>query len=195
VAGVSESDQCSPLNDEHKTEIVMRLAAFYTPRSVIRMLAEEYGVTISLAEVRSYDPTRYAGRALIEQWTTLFYAMRDAVVAGSEEIGAANKMVRVRWLDGMARDAMDNGAFRVAREMLAEAAKEMGDRDAGKQKHERSEPSDSVADLSEAELDRRITASAASLGLRLVPLRSDEFEAPAGEEIPPLQQAGEPVSG
>src|SRR3954453_16037066 len=45
VAGVSESDQCSPLNDEHKTEIVMRLAAFYTPRSVIRMLAEEYGVT------------------------------------------------------------------------------------------------------------------------------------------------------
>ena len=43
------------------------------------------------------------------------------------EVGAANKMVRVRWLDAMVHDAMNRGEIKVAAKLLAQAAKEMGD--------------------------------------------------------------------
>src|SRR5712671_6838685 len=121
------TDPRRKLNREHKVQLVQRLAGFDTHRAIIKWLQEEYGITLSRKGVAYYDPTTYAGRRLVERWKTLFFETRKAIREGRVEIGAANKMVRVRWLDAMARDAMDEGEFKVAAQLLAQTAKEVGD--------------------------------------------------------------------
>ena len=122
------------LNDAQKTSVVQRLAGHDSPGAIVRALAEDHGIVISNQAITRYDPTSYYGRrSLNERWRTLFFTTRAAIVAGQAEIAAANKMVRVRWLDFMARDAMDRRKFRVAREMLADVAKELGQRDTNPQ--------------------------------------------------------------
>jgi hypothetical protein len=128
----------------------------------------------------------------------LFYETRKAVQEGRAEIGAANKMVRVRMLDEMAREAMDEREFRVAREMLTEVAKEMGQR-RQPTKGWQEDGGPQLSDLSEAELDQRIKDTAARLGYAFVPLPTEKTADAGrsagddGAEGP--EQAREPASG
>jgi hypothetical protein len=162
------NDPRRKLNREQKMQLVQRLAGFDSPRNIIRWLREEHDVIISRKGVAYYDPTTYAGRGLVEHWKTLFFATRNAILEERAEIGAANKMVRVRWLDAMVHDAMDRDDPRLAAHLLAQVAKEMGESRTNRQKQH----SGVQEDISEAELDRRIAAAAAALGLMLVPIPS-----------------------
>jgi hypothetical protein len=120
----------SKLNDALRTYVVQRLAGHDSPGAIMRALAEDHGVVISNQSVTRYDPTSYNGqRSCGKRWRTLFFTTRAAIEAGQAEIAAANKMVRVRWLDFMARDAMDRRKYRAARELLADVARELGQRD------------------------------------------------------------------
>ena len=81
-----------------------------------------------------YDPNTCSGKRCSDKWKTLFYETRKAIVAGKMQIGVANKRVRLRWLDAMAQDAMDEGNFNSAVKALAQAARETGERRAKKQR-------------------------------------------------------------
>ena len=155
------------LTDEQKIKVVQRLAAYDSPAVILKWLREEYALTVDRTAVTYYDPNSYAGRRCPERWKTLFFAMRKATVANWAEIGAANKMVRVRWLDRLVHDAMDRGDAKLAAQILAQVAREMDPRYATKKQEYRQPP---ARDISDAELDRRIAAAAAALGLELGPI-------------------------
>jgi hypothetical protein len=116
------------LTDAQKVQIVKRLAAYDPPEVILRWLQEEYGLTVDRTAILYYNPERYAGRRCPERWKTLFHEMRKTIVAGWAEIGAAHKMVRVRWLDAMVHDAMYSGDYRLAMKCLAQVRREMDPR-------------------------------------------------------------------
>ena len=127
----------SKLSDEQKDYVVRRLAGHDSPSAIVKALAEDFGVSVTRNAVIRYDPTSYIGaRECAKRWRKLFLEARAAFNAGKTDIGAANKMVRVRWLDGMARAAMDKEHFMLAAALLKQVAEEMGDRFTNRQKLE-----------------------------------------------------------
>jgi hypothetical protein len=121
------TDTSGKLTEEQKEYVVHRLAAFDTPSAVQRGLAEEFGVVVARASVQFYDPTKRASRRLHEKWKSLFHATREALHKGSAEIGASHVLVRIRWRERMALDAMETGNSELANDILDSIAKEVGD--------------------------------------------------------------------
>jgi hypothetical protein len=162
-------DTSNKLTDKQKTQVVQRLAGYESTAVIARWLREECGVSISRQGVEYYDPTSSAGQHCAERWKKLFFATRDAIVAGRAEIGAAHRMVRVRWLDAMVHAEMDKGSFARAANLLAQVAKEMDEWDRRRRPDVLRD-----GDISDAELAQRIEAAAKALGLALVPVRGTE---------------------
>src|ERR1043166_5777885 len=96
----------SKLNEAQKVEVVLRLAGYDNPTAIARSLKEEFAIDIAVTSIAFYDPTTYRGRQCPPRWATLFHETRAKIIAGLSDVGAANKMVRVRWLDQMARRQM-----------------------------------------------------------------------------------------
>src|SRR5689334_14980438 len=117
----------SKLNEAQKVDVVLRLAGYDSPSAIARSLKEEFGISIAASSIALYDPTTYVGRHCPERWATLFHETRAKIIAGLSDIGAANKMVRVRWLDQMARGQMATKNSTEARALLRQAAEEMGE--------------------------------------------------------------------
>ena len=122
------------LTEEQQIYLVQRVAGFDSPRAIIKSMQEEFGITITHTTVQYYNPSTYHGRLSADKWKTLFDETRKAIIEGRVEIGVANKMVRLRRLDAMAQDAMDEGNFNSAVKVLAQAARETGERRAKKQR-------------------------------------------------------------
>jgi hypothetical protein len=185
------------LTEEQQIYLVQRVAGFDSPRAIIKSMQEEFGITITHSTVQYYNPGTHKGQLSADRWKTLFDETRKAIIEGRVEVGVANKMVRLRRLETMSQDAMDGGNFSAATKVLAQAAREMGERYAERQNHDQIGPLGSeFSGLTMAELDQRIAASAAKLGLELVPLRGGEPEQTAGREgeaVAP-QQTRDPVS-
>lgn len=76
------------LTTAHKTYVVQRLAAHDTPQEIATALQAEFGVTITPACVRYYDPTSYPGRRLSARWKHLFVETRARVVARQADLAA-----------------------------------------------------------------------------------------------------------
>lgn len=186
-------DTSPKLTDDAKTYVVLRLAAYDSPSSVLKGLKEEFGVVIARQSIEYYDPTSVAGRDLADQWKTLFLETRAKIVEGKADVGAANKMVRVRWRADMARRAMDTGNFVLANEILDAIAKEMGESFTNKQKHEHS--GTVRVEGTDAELDDRIAELEAKLGVP--PAAPSGTGAAQGREGTPAlpQQAQDALSG
>jgi hypothetical protein len=151
----------SKLSNEQKTYVVQRLAGFDSGGAVAKWLREEYEVTISRQAIKYYDPTSYRGRRCAEPWKSLFYETRAAIIAGKAEIGAANKMVRVRWLDIMARAEMDKENSVRAAALLRQVAEEMGDRFTNRQKLEHTGKDGGTIDIAAVTDRDRVRALAA----------------------------------
>jgi hypothetical protein len=128
------------LTDEQQEYVVQRLAGYDSPSAVAKGLKEDFGVTITRQSIEYYDPTKEAGKDLAEKWRVLFDATRKAIIDGKADIGAANKMVRVRWREIMAQRKMDQGDYKTANDILDAIAKEMGDGFSNKRQHEHSGP-------------------------------------------------------
>ena len=182
----------SKLTEAQKVDVVLRLAGYDSPAAIARSLKEEFGIEIRASSIAFYDPTTPRGKACPQRWAALFHETRAKIIAGLSDIGAANKMVRVRWLDQMARSQMaaDNSAE--ARALIRQAAEEMGEGVRHRHDHH------GVflhRDLTEVELNARIAAVAGRLGLAIVPLVGPPVgaggEGAAGEPEP----AREPLSG
>jgi hypothetical protein len=179
-----------PLNDEQTAYVVQRLALFDSPMTIANAMQEEFGVVLTRLSLEHYDPNSFAGRALATRWAELFRQTRAALLENPAAIGIANKAVRLRWLHGIAERALEQGSHGDARAAIEQAAKEMGE-SYSKQKHEHPGP----GLLSDAELDARIAAKAAELGL--APAGAGRAGTPhrgadAAEEPQPAE---EPLSG
>jgi len=114
------------LSDDVKTFIVQQLACFDTPSVVAEAVKTEFEITVSRQAVHAYDPTKKAGVGLSDKWRTLFGETREKFLAEAALIGIANKNVRLRMLDRMARSAETRGNIAMAAAMCEQAAKEMG---------------------------------------------------------------------
>lgn len=155
------------LTHAQKVEVVMRLGCYDKPAAIAKRLKHDFGIDISWQSIARYDPTRYAGRAVSERWTTLFWDARARIIAGKADVGATHPLARVRWLEQMVHDRMDEGNTAEARALLKQVAEEMN-RMAGHSDRESGRPFEK---LSDAELAARLGA------LRT---RLDDVEAPGG---------------
>ena len=178
------------LTAEHKAYIVVRLACYDSPRAIVKSLKEDFGIEVTRKGLERYNPTLFAGRACAEQWATLFYETRRKLVEGRADIGAAHKMVRIRWLDQMARRKIADEDTAEARALLKQAAGEM--KEDARQKHGKVRANN--GERSEAEVDNSINLLAGKLGLTLVPIGS-QAAAGAGVVAEEPKPPDEPLSG
>lgn len=178
------------LTDEQKAYVVWRLAMFDSPATVATAVQEEFGIALARQSIEYYDPTSYTGRALAAKWAELFCEARAAFLENAAAVGIANKVLRLRWLHRIAERAMEQGSNAEARAAIEQAAKEMGE-SYSKNKHEHFGP----GSLSDAELDARIAAKAAELGL--APLGTDRAGTPhrRADAAAEPQPADKPLSG
>ena len=116
----------SKFNDEVKTFIVQSLACFDTPAVVAEAVKKEFGETITRQTVECYDPNKRAGRALSAKWRLLFDETRKAFLDDTSKIGISHRSVRLRALDRMAGRAEERGNMVLAKDLLKQAAEEMG---------------------------------------------------------------------
>lgn len=124
------------LSDEVKAFIVTRLAGFDAPSEVVEAVRQEFGLTVSRSVVSGYDPATKIGQRMSEKWKVLFEKARKDFRENTDDIPLANKAVRVRTLDGMARLAVEKKNPVLAQSLMKQIAEEMGDVYTNKHKHE-----------------------------------------------------------
>lgn len=118
--------KASKLKDEVKTFIVQSLACFDTPGVVAEAVKREFAETITRQTVECYDPNKRAGSRLSERWRVLFAETRKVFLDDTSKIGISHRSVRLRALDRMAARAEDRGNMVLAKDLLKQAAEEMG---------------------------------------------------------------------
>jgi hypothetical protein len=84
----------------------------------------KFGVAVTRQHVHLYDPACKQPPA--PRWRALHAATRRAFIAETAKIGAAQKNVRLRMLDGLVRGAMAEDKLALAAAILEQAAKECG---------------------------------------------------------------------
>ena len=78
----------------HRDEIVVRLAAFESPREIKDIVKREHGIAISRQYISNLDPTR--NPKCPEKWRRRFFAVRDSILREKGNAAAAHVM-RGRW--------------------------------------------------------------------------------------------------
>jgi hypothetical protein len=182
----------SKLTEAQKVDVVLRLAGYDNPTAIARSLKEEFAIDIAVSSIAFYDPTTYRGRNCPKRWATLFHETRAKIIAGLSDVGAANKMVRVRWLDQMARSQMAANDSAEARALIKQAAEEMGE--GATQRHEH-HGIFLYGNLSDAELDARIAAVAGRLGYQAGERDGTRTSGGGEGAAGALQPADEPLPG
>ena len=114
------------LSDGVKTYIVQALACFDTPSVVAAAVKREFGIDVSRQLVESHDPTKKAASGLATKWRALFEETRKAFLEDTAEIAISHRAVRLRALQRMAQKAEDMGNMSLAKDLLKQAAEEMG---------------------------------------------------------------------
>lgn len=115
------------LTDEARTFVVQSLACHDAPSAVAAAVKRDFAVEITRQAIEAYDPTKVAGRNLAERWATLFHETRAAFLEDTVAIGIANRATRLRRLERLADKAEAQGNVALAAQLLAQAAKEVGD--------------------------------------------------------------------
>lgn len=108
-----------------KRRIVEHLACYQTHAEVVKLIADEFGVTLTSRHVRAYDPMsfQFAGS---HRWLDYYKTVRDRCVHKIGEIAIAHTAYRVRRLQSIFDTAWEHGDSRQAMKILEQAAKEMG---------------------------------------------------------------------
>jgi len=109
-----------------QTFIVQSLACFDSPSVVVAAVRKEYGETITRQSVEGYDPTKKAGERLAKRWRMLFEETRKAFLENTAGIAISHRAVRLRALQRMAEKAEDQGNMGLAKDLLKQAAEEVG---------------------------------------------------------------------
>jgi hypothetical protein len=116
------------LKDQHKRFILERLACYDSPSEVRDALEEALGVRAELDQIVYYDATTGTGRQKLgRKWKEYFEAVRKRFVEDSSQIPIAHKNFRLRQLEKMARKAHELKNYVLVKDLLEQAAKEMGE--------------------------------------------------------------------
>jgi hypothetical protein len=115
------------LTPEAQTFVVQSLAMWDAPSVVADAVKKEFGISVTPQAVEAYDPTKRAGRNLAPKWTKLFEDTRKEFTEGQARIGISHRVVRLRALERMAARAEGMGNMALAKDLLEQAAKEVGD--------------------------------------------------------------------
>lgn len=126
------------LTPEVKASIVQALACYDTPTQVAALIKQEFGLTLTLQQVSSYDPTKAIAKNLGQKWIDLFNITRERFQKEVADIPIANKAYRLRMLDRMANRTETMKNFALTAQLIEQAAKECGDAYSNKQKVEHS---------------------------------------------------------
>ncbi|HHR6392195.1 DUF2280 domain-containing protein [Providencia rettgeri] len=122
------------LKPEIKASIVQALACYDTPSQVVALVKQEFGLSVTLQQVSSYDPTKAIAKNLGQKWVDLFNETRKRFQEEVSDIPIANKAYRLRMLDRMATKAEGMRNFSLTAQLVEQAAKECGDAYTNKQK-------------------------------------------------------------
>lgn len=124
------------LSPEVKAFIVQALACFDTPTQISDQVKQEFGLTITIQQVSSYDPTKAIAKNLGQKWIDLFNATRSRFQTEISDIPIANKAYRLRMLNRMATKAETMRNLALTASLVEQAAKECGDAYTNRQKVE-----------------------------------------------------------
>jgi hypothetical protein len=125
------------LTDLQKIYVVRRLAAYDKPRVIAQDLARDYGVTVTIKAIESYNPCLAIGRHLGRRWRDLFAQAREDYLKSTAEIGVTQKAVRIRLRERYAQRAEEAGQFKAASDILDAIARDVGDILDKRQTHDR----------------------------------------------------------
>lgn len=132
------------LSPEVKAFIVQALACFDTPTQIASQVKQEFGLSITIQQVSSYDPTKAIAKNLGQKWVDLFNTTRTRFQTEITDIPIANKAYRLRTLDRMMTKAENMRNMALAASLMEQAAKEVGDAYTNRQKVEHSSPDGSM---------------------------------------------------
>jgi len=111
------------LLEEHKRFIVQRLACFRSPTEVAEDVKEEFGIDVIRQTVRGYNPEQVQ---VAKKWKAIFDATRAAFLKATASSAIAHQAYRVSELTWWYRYAKSKKNPILARELLEQAAREMG---------------------------------------------------------------------
>ena len=114
------------LTDDMQRLIVSELAYFRTPSEVADIVKEQFGVVIDRRQVELYNPLR-GGRKPAKKWCALFEELRKDFLEKRSAIAITHRSWRQRELLDMVRLAKKQKNYKLAAELLEQAAKEEGD--------------------------------------------------------------------
>jgi hypothetical protein len=112
------------LTDEIKAFMVKGLACFDTPSQVAEAVKANFDVEVCRQHVFAYDPA--SSQTMSPRWRELHAATRAAFLSDVNEIGIAQKAVRLRTLERMAERAEANRQYERVSMFLEQAARECG---------------------------------------------------------------------
>jgi hypothetical protein len=112
------------LSEDVKAFIVERLACFGKPSEVVEAVREEFQITIRRQQVEEYDPEK---RCKTPKWIALHKSTREAFLERRAGLAITHKSWRMQQLEDMARAARKSRNYKLAKELLEQAAKEDGD--------------------------------------------------------------------
>jgi|GEM_PF-1963733 len=115
------------LKEEQKIFITTRLAAFNRPSKVVKEFSEVFGERIDRRRVHYYDASCPGNTRLGQKWRKLFWSLRDEFLKRVEDIPMSYKAYRLRQLQALYEQAIDAANIPLAKELLEQAAKEMGE--------------------------------------------------------------------
>jgi hypothetical protein len=124
--GLTKSRSRRRLDDSVKTFIVVQLAAFETPESVVKLVSEEFGISVTRQVVERYHPGRVAGGPLSEKWRVMFDMARQRYLDDTEAVPIAHRAVRLHRLQRLADMAWKKGNAVLEAKIIEQAAKEVG---------------------------------------------------------------------
>jgi hypothetical protein len=109
----------------HKEMIVVLLAQFRSPAVVAAQMREEHGVEVPIQQIVKYDPSRPSFEAG-DNWRAIFDATRRAYLNDVLSVPIAHQAYRLNVLQEALEAARRARNWRLLRELLEQAAKEIG---------------------------------------------------------------------
>lgn len=113
--------------NEVRSHIVQALACFDPLQTVRESVKKDYGLDVTKQYVESHDPTKKASHGLAKRWADLFHETRKTFIEDTSGVGVSHRATRIRALQRYITKAEEQKNYRLAAELIAQVAKEMGD--------------------------------------------------------------------
>lgn len=122
------------LTENIKLHIVQRLACFESLPSVVQSVKDEFGIDVSRQALQAYDPSKSQAKNMSKKLRTIFEETRKRFLEDTSNIPISHKAVRLATLQRMADKAETKGNMVLVKDLLEQAAKEVGESYTNKQK-------------------------------------------------------------